>query len=104
MAISEMIFNQKVQDILLEATNSKSQLTNYPIWYELKPIFVGEILKKTKMDKKTRKRNHADLHEAYQTLYGTCLREGVSSDEEEEEWKPDIAAFSVDEAFRADEF
>ena len=55
------------------------------------------------MDKKDLKRNHADLHEAYQTLYGVCLREGVSSDEEEEEdRKPMIAAFSVEEAFPED--
>ena len=60
-------------------------------------LFPGDLLNKTRLDKKALKRNHADLHEAYQTLYGACLRDGVGSDDEDD--KPVIAAYSVEEAF-----
>ena len=70
------------------------------------PAFAEKLrdFNKTKMKKKELERNHADLHEAYQTLFGECPREGVSSDEEEEEdGKPVMAAFSIEDAFPNDD-
>ena len=45
------------------------------------------------------KRRHADLHEAYQALLSSCKFKEIDDDVEDDEEKPIIAAFSVEQAF-----